>query len=107
MQVEPVFPTGDAREQASFGTLAFHGNDEQSRIVPMTVCIGAICENRRAAVLASDRMVTVETLCLEYDGVTKTEPMSNRVLVASSGTLTDSTSILARARDLIGSTPDA
>ena len=33
----------------------------------MTICIGVICENRRKAIFASDRMLTSPGLSIEFE----------------------------------------
>ena len=33
----------------------------------MTICIGALCDNGKAAVVAMDRMLTAEVLSIEFE----------------------------------------
>jgi hypothetical protein len=55
----------------------------------MTVCIGAICDGGRAAVLAADRRITIDAPFIEFDGdaskITVLSPSASVAAFAASG----------------------
>lgn len=52
----------------------------------MTICIGAICEERKRAIIISDRMITDEELSIEFEHQeSKILPLSNNCVAVTSG----------------------
>ena len=92
-QVKDSTGAAKCRLGASGTSRQLRGLDESARTPypgGMTVCIGALCANRsgqpaRAAVVASDRMVTLGALTEFEHDVPKIRPVSDRVLALTAG----------------------
>lgn len=71
----------------------------------MTVCIGAICEDGKAAVVAADEMVTFGppmNLQTEPPGLKKTIKLTDELVLLFSGTVPDGEEIVSRTRHHLG-----
>jgi 20S proteasome alpha/beta subunit len=67
----------------------------------MTVCIGAICEDGKAAVVAADKMVSFgPPIMLQTDASTfkKITPISEKCAILFSGSVSDGEEVLARSK---------
>lgn len=68
----------------------------------MTICIGAICENRSKGVVASDRMVTERILSIEFEhDEPKFESLANRCIVLTAGEALSPTDIFRAVKPQI------
>ena len=63
-------------------------------IQPMTVGIGAICEHRKAVVIAADRLVTQDAILLEHSSGPKIFCVTNTAAVSITGSHGESSAIL-------------
>jgi len=53
---------------------------------PVTICIGTICEERKKAIIVSDRMITDEDLAIQFEHPqSKILPLSNNCVAVTSG----------------------
>jgi 20S proteasome alpha/beta subunit len=74
----------------------------------MTVCIGAICEDGKSAVVAADKMVTFGppmNLQTEPPAFEKIKKLTPTCLVAFSGSVPDGEEIVARSQTRLGAAP--
>ena len=56
------------------------------KVNPLTICIGALCENNSKVIVASDKMLTHEGLSVEFEQRTpKMEKLSNFCVALTSG----------------------
>ena len=69
----------------------------------MTICIGAICDNGKACVVAADREITVPAINLEFEHADKKiEDVVSGCVVMSSGDALLASQIIERTRSTLG-----
>lgn len=69
----------------------------------MTICIGAICDDGKACVVAADREITVPAINLEFEhGDKKIEDVVSGCVVMSSGDALLASQIIERTRSTLG-----
>ena len=73
----------------------------------MTICIGAICENRSKGVIASDRMVTNRMLSIEFEhDEPKFEILSDNCVALTAGEALAPTELFRAVKPKIQDSPD-
>src|SRR5690554_6555622 len=97
MKAPWIWPESDAPPPPEPVFLRFP--DPAPTITPMTVGIGAICDDGKAIVMAADRLCTVGEAGLVTElGVKKLIPLTPHVMVTVTGTIQDSEYVSERLR---------
>lgn len=65
----------------------------------MTICIGAICDNKSKVIVASDRMITASYPPVEFEhGIPKMEKISNTCVALTAGSALAHTELFRDAK---------
>ena len=99
----PIVQSTGTRCHPSDRKPALSAGGSDSSMDGMTVGIGVICENGKAAIVVADRMATYSDLGIQFDGdITKYAEVSNRSIVVSSGTFSDISYVIKHLRNSPG-----